>query len=113
RELGNAELQRPVLLKLDVQGYEARVLSGAANLLRRVDWLITEMAFVARYEGETLFPELLRTIESHGFRFVKPLGCNTPPDTGEISEMDVLFECCTKAVIESGLEEKDECGVMA
>ena len=92
RELGDVEFESPTLLKLDVQGYEAQVLAGGQTLLKRIDWIIVEMAFVARYEGETLFPELLHVVESYGFRFVRPLACSAHVATGDIMEIDALFE---------------------
>ncbi len=92
RELGNVEFMSPTLLKLDVQGYEAQVLGGAQKLLKRVEWVVAETAFVARYEGETLFPEVLHMMESYGFRFVRPIASSAHVETGEIMEIDALFE---------------------
>jgi FkbM family methyltransferase len=92
RELGDVEFKPPTLLKLDVQGYEAQVLRGAQDLLKRVDWIVLETGFAVRYEGETLFSELLRIVEGYGFRFLRPLKFNAHPETDEITEMDALFE---------------------
>src|SRR5512136_2022791 len=42
--LDRMTLQPPVLLKLDVQGYEAAVLRGAAQVLARADFLMCELS---------------------------------------------------------------------
>lgn len=46
-------------LKLDVQGYEAPVLDGAAGLLPRLAGAQLELSLVPLYQGETGFREML------------------------------------------------------
>jgi FkbM family methyltransferase len=86
------ELQPPVLLKLDVQGYEAQALRGAVRTLQRVDYTVLEASFRPMYEGETLFLDLVRIMLSHSFRFSRPVGLLHDSSTGEILQMDALFE---------------------
>ncbi len=64
------ELAKPVLLKLDVQGFELEALRGAEKLLGRVDTVITECSFVPFYEGQALFGEILQFLAPHGFHVV-------------------------------------------
>lgn len=86
------ELQAPVLLKLDVQGYEPFVLRGGQETLKRVDYVILEASFKPLYEGEMLFTEIIALMESYGFRFLRPVGWLEDPKTGEILQADGLFE---------------------
>jgi len=86
------ELQSPVLLKLDVQGYEPFVLRGGQETLKRVDYVILEASFKPLYEGEMLFTEIIALMESYGFRFLRPVGWLEAPKTGEILQADTLFE---------------------
>lgn len=86
------ELPSPVLLKLDVQGYEAQVLRGGAETLKRVDYVVLEASFKPMYQGEMLFMDLVRLMESAGFFFSRPVGLLSHPKTGEILQMDALFE---------------------
>jgi FkbM family methyltransferase len=86
------ELASPVLLKLDVQGYETKVLAGGTETLRRVDHVILETSFKPLYEGERLFMEIARLMKGYGFRFLRPVGWLTAPETGEVLQMDALFE---------------------
>ena len=87
----DVELQRPALLKLDVQGYEARTLRGAAETLKRVDYVVLEASFKPMYEGEPLFMDIVRMMEDHTFRFERPVGWLAEPGSGEILQMDALF----------------------
>lgn len=85
-------LTPPVLLKLDVQGYEGTMLRGSVKTLGRVDYVVMEASLKPMYEGELLFTELLNLMDSHGFRFLRPVGCLTHPRTGEVLQVDGLFE---------------------
>lgn len=79
------------LLKIDVQGFEAKVLAGAAEALTRVDYVLLEASLRPLYEGEMLFPEMLAFMAARGFRFLRPVAWMTDPHNGEILQMDVLF----------------------
>lgn|SRR5918995_67980 len=85
------ELQSPILLKLDVQGYEAQTLRGGVETLRRVDYVVLEASFKPMYEGELLFVDMLRMMEEQGFRFERPVGWLATPENREILQMDALF----------------------
>ncbi|MHC4191165.1 MAG: FkbM family methyltransferase [Planctomycetota bacterium] len=89
--LAGIELQRPILLKLDVQGYESKVLFGASEILKKVDYVLVETCFEPLYEGEVVFWELLGIMERYGFKFSRPVNSVSSPVSGEIVEMDVLF----------------------
>jgi len=79
------------LLKIDVQGFEAKVLAGAGEALKRVDYVLLEASLRPLYEGEMLFPEMLDLMKAHGFRFLRPLAWMKDPHNGEVLQMDVLF----------------------
>jgi FkbM family methyltransferase len=48
-------LPRPVLLKIDVQGFESQVLSGAKAMLTMISAIVVEQAFEPFYEGQHSF----------------------------------------------------------
>lgn len=91
RVFSGVGLVKPVLLKLDVQGYEAQALRGAADTLKRVDYVVLEASFKPMYEGEMLFMDVVHLMEGYGFSFSRPIGWLPDPHTGEIIQMDALF----------------------
>jgi FkbM family methyltransferase len=90
-ELDGQRLKAPVLLKIDVQGAETAVLRGANMTLKRTDIVVVETSFKPMYEGEALFPEVLRLMNDYGFAFLRPVGWLTHPRTNEVLQMDALF----------------------
>ena len=84
-------LEPPVLLKLDVQGFELRVLRGGTATLQNVDYVVLEASFRQLYESEPLFDEVAAHMADLGFRFARPLSWLVAPATGEILQMDSLF----------------------
>jgi FkbM family methyltransferase len=79
------------LLKADVQGYELRVLTGAAGMLGDVGIVETELAVVALYEGQPLLADIIRALEDKGFalRALEPILRDWR--TGELLQFDGLF----------------------
>lgn len=55
------------LLKLDVQGGELKVLEGAAELLKTVTVIMTEVEFSPLYENQPVFSSIDAYIRRHGF----------------------------------------------
>jgi FkbM family methyltransferase len=81
----------PVLLKLDVEGYEAEVLAGALRTLQTVDVIISEVSVARRTEAELSIGGYISLLESLGFSAINiaeiaPLGRGGP-----IAYMDVVF----------------------
>lgn len=90
-ELGSISLQGPVLLKLDVQGYEPQVLEGGGATLKRVDYVLLEASFCPMYEGERTFMEIARTMDEYGYEFLRPIAWLNDPRSGEVLQLDALF----------------------
>ena len=88
----NIELATPVLLKLDIQGYEAQALRGGEETLKSVEYVVLEASFKPMYEGEMLFMDIVRLMEGYGFSFKRPVGWLNDPNTREIIQMDALFQ---------------------
>lgn len=89
--LSKIKLRPPVLLKLDVQGYEAQVIRGARERMKSFKYVVLEASFKPMYVGETVFADLIPLLGSHGFTFQCPVGWLTDSKTDEILQMDALF----------------------
>jgi FkbM family methyltransferase len=66
-----ADVQRIDLLKIDVQGHELGVLSGAHKVLQRTSCVIIEMNFVQQYKEAATFCDVHRYLTDVGLRFVR------------------------------------------
>ncbi len=91
RVYDGVELASPVFLKLDVQGYEERVLMGAVRFLDRVDYVIAEVYFVPLYIGEKPAQGMITLMGELGFEFAQPVGFLTDPHSGKYLQFDALF----------------------
>ncbi|MDD5059018.1 MAG: FkbM family methyltransferase [Sideroxydans sp.] len=85
------ELEAPILLKIDVQGFEDRVIRGGEGFLKVVEWVLIEVSFANLYQGERDFQSIQSLLKGNGFEFSRPMNFHTSPLTGEIIEMDALF----------------------
>lgn len=65
--LSRSDMQSPVLLKMDVQGFEKEVLLGCESLLDAFSFLYIECSFVELYEGQSLAHEVIAFLHEHGF----------------------------------------------
>lgn len=63
-----AEFQRPVLLKIDVQGFELSVLKGALETLEFIDFILVESSFIALYDNQALASDVIQFLSGHGFK---------------------------------------------
>lgn len=62
-------IRTPVLLKLDVQGYEYHVLSGAAAVLKKACACLLEINLDDLYKGQADFRDLVNLFYSAGYRY--------------------------------------------
>jgi FkbM family methyltransferase len=60
-------LDSVLFIKVDVQGFEDRVLKGASELLKRAVGLCLEVELVPLYEGQLLFHDILSDLVKLGF----------------------------------------------
>ena len=84
-------LKKPVLLKLDVQGFEKQVLAGGSEFIKNVDYILIEVSFVRMYVGETLFGEMNEILKKLGFAIHSPVGLLTAKDE-KILQMDMFYK---------------------
>lgn len=81
----------PVMLKLDVQGFELSVLRGALETLKQVSVLQCELALIPSYEGGTTFVEVRDFLRELGFVLAHIIDGHTNHETGELREVDGIF----------------------
>ena len=79
-------------MKIDVQGYEDRVLRGGANALRRTRYVMVEANFSPVYEGSCLVDTLCHLLYEQGFRLRGTVGYLLGDNIDELLSADFLFE---------------------
>jgi FkbM family methyltransferase len=93
-ELDVAALAEPILVKLDVQGYELEALKGMPLLLARTRWVYVEVSFTRFYLGQPLGNEIISWLNGNGFELsgvynatYSSDGCNLQADLLFISHI--------------------------
>lgn len=89
-EFESSEIPSGSLLKIDVQGFELKVLRGALKTLRRVSWVYVEVSFEELYQGQPLAAEVIRFLDGAGFQ-LRHTGPRTTVD-GLSIQADLLFK---------------------
>ena len=84
-------LHDPLLVKIDVQGYEDEVLAGGEQTIRKAAVVLTETSFETLYEGQSLFPDIYRTLLGWGFAYAGSLDQLCSPHDGRPLQADSLF----------------------
>ena len=79
------------LLKLDVQGFEHRVLAGGEQLLSRCRGIQCELSLVPLYADQPLLTEMLIMLRDLGFELHGMLPGFTDERTGRSLQMDGIF----------------------
>jgi FkbM family methyltransferase len=84
-------LELPLLVKIDVQGYEDRVIAGGAPVIQKADMLILEMSFLPLYENSILFDEMNERLRNLGFHFRGTFETIHSQTTGEVLQIDAIY----------------------
>ncbi len=87
---GDIELVPEILLKLDVQGYEDRVLRGAPTVLAHARACLLEVNFDPLYKSQATFQELFEILSKSGYRYAGCFGQGFGVD-GHVIGADELF----------------------
>ena len=61
------EIKKPAMIKIDVQGFEDKVIAGGTKTIRRAKVLIVETSFEELYVGQPLFDDIYERLKELGF----------------------------------------------
>jgi len=66
-----ADLSLPnnILIKIDAQGYEDKVIAGGEKLVARAKLIIAEVSFKPLYKGQPLFDDIYELLKQRGFKY--------------------------------------------
>jgi FkbM family methyltransferase len=79
------------LLKIDAQGYELNILSGADKILPRVQAVLLEIALIEVNEGSPILHEVMSYMHDRNFVAFDILELHRRPLDRALSQVDVFF----------------------
>ena len=80
-----------IFLKLDVQGFEKKVLEGAILILNNIKVIQIEMSFKKLYSDDLCFGEMKKFLESSGFTLYHIQNGFRCSKTEELLQVDAIF----------------------
>jgi len=80
-----------ILLKIDTQGFEKKVLEGAEKSLSLIKGIQLEMSIISLYKGEKLFFDLLSFMKKKGFSLYSLENGFSDPVSGQLLQVDGIF----------------------
>jgi FkbM family methyltransferase len=84
------ELSSEILIKLDVQGYEDRVIAGGVGIFARASACVVEVSLDTLYEGQAGFRYLVTMLDDMGYRYHGNLD-QTYGEDGHCIFLDAVF----------------------
>jgi len=91
RLVAQTHAQAPFLIKVDVQGAELDVLSGAETTVQHAGLVLLEVSLFQFFQGAPLLCEVLAYMKARGFVPYDLLGLQYRPIDGALSQVDVVF----------------------
>jgi FkbM family methyltransferase len=89
--VGDNNLPIPHVVKIDVQGYEDRVLRGGINIIGKSDFCILEISLEPLYENSPLFDDIYQQMRKMGFRLIG-VGGSLRGASGRHLQLDGIFQ---------------------
>jgi FkbM family methyltransferase len=86
----SAPLVKEILVKMDVQGYEDRVIQGGKDLLQEAKACLLEVSLNSLYATQPNFKELLMVLDGLGLDYAGNLS-QVYAENGEVIYFDALF----------------------
>lgn len=88
--LVNEKISHPVLIKIDVQGYELEVLRGANNLLKKTDYLLLEVSKNEMYQNQPIEKVIVEYLKNLNFDILKSNNWSKVQNTN-FYQRDIIF----------------------
>lgn len=86
------ELEDNILIKIDTQGYEDKVIAGGKEVISKAKVVILETSFEELYEGQSLFGEIYEAMVNLGFEYKGGLDyARKNPADGSVLQEDSIF----------------------
>ena len=88
--MDDKQILEPILIKIDVQGFELEVLKGAEKILAKTNYLILEVSETEIYQNQPLSSEIITFLEDRNFKILNQTS-KTKNNLSNSLQGDVLF----------------------
>jgi FkbM family methyltransferase len=85
------KLEEPILVKIDVQGFEREVIRGGSATLARASVIVVETSFLPLYENAPLFHEVVAELAALNFTYLGPKEIHHSARTKRPMYEDAIF----------------------
>ncbi len=85
------KIAKPALLKIDVQGFEEKVILGGRNTIPEFDMILIEVSFRELYKEQPLFDDIYNQLKKVGFNYCGNFEQLISPKDGSILQADAIF----------------------
>lgn len=94
--LKSHNIEKPALIKLDVQGLELEALKGGIKILKDIDYIIIEISYKKIYHNQASKKELIKFFKKNHFK-MKKITNITKLDNG-LFQADYLYKRINKKI---------------
>lgn len=84
-------LAKPLLVKIDTQGYESKVIDGATKVLGKADIILIELTYKQLYKEQNLFHDIYSKLYKIGFEYHGNYENLFSPTDGSALQSDGIF----------------------
>lgn len=85
------EITNDILIKIDVQGFEDKVIKGGSNIISKAKIILVENSFIPLYEGQSLFGDIHKLLSELGFNYSGHGDQHWNEKTGELVYEDSIY----------------------
>ncbi|MEO5650330.1 MAG: FkbM family methyltransferase [Ginsengibacter sp.] len=89
--LDPGKLDLPLLIKIDVQGFEDKVIKGGMEVIKKADLILCEVSFTELYKGQSLFADIYEMFKNLGYTYAGSVEQLRSPETNLILQADAVF----------------------
>ena len=87
---GMIEPGQKILVKVDAQGYEKKIIEGGKQTLRQATACVFEICFAKLYVNQPSFDDIYQAMHKLGYEYVGSWN-QTPLDKGPLEHIDAFF----------------------
>ena len=87
----NEKISHPILIKMDVQGYELEVLKGANDLLKKTDYLLLEVSENEMYQNQPTEKTIVEYLKNFNFEIYRSNDWLKIQNTN-FNQRDIIFQ---------------------